>query len=304
MLQELRSKVAARGLSERLRTERASLGEWARHSRTSDGETWEAGFSTYGALNCEPDLRAVSARLHDVLASHAPFVAGVLNRWALFELAADASTGQWRRMTARARATLPGARALVWTSIPTPLRRCNGWFEPGSTVRGIEAAGLPAPPDRVRWTDPFREHWGRSSPGTVVGAGAGHGTGRGGTLSSHSNGTAGPRWKTSTPVRSRTRCRREHLRGDGVYLPPASRRREHDAPMDLRASHGEGATRTSGGRRRLHDETLLLPPVHQPSVDVGVKRVRVRKTAWSPVPVQHAGDARLIAELYPDGIAT
>ena len=120
MLQELRSKVAARGLSERLRTERASLGEWARHSRTSHGETWEGGFSTYGALNCEPDLRAVSARLHDVLASHAPFVAGVLNRWALFELAADASTGQWRRMTARRGPPYRPALAL-WCGRLSPL---------------------------------------------------------------------------------------------------------------------------------------------------------------------------------------
>lgn len=101
MLEVVRAKARAEGLQEQLRTRRVA----ARELETLVTEWGEGSiggaYSTYGALNCEPDLTPVATALGRLLPGGASFVAGVYNRWCLFEIAGYGISGRPGRARAR-----------------------------------------------------------------------------------------------------------------------------------------------------------------------------------------------------------
>ncbi len=101
MLDVVRRKAREEGVTERLRClhlRARDLGELARGEGAAD---FDGAYSTYGALNCEPDLRPVVAALARLLPPGHRFVAGVYNRWCLFESLGYAVAFQPQRSTGR-----------------------------------------------------------------------------------------------------------------------------------------------------------------------------------------------------------
>lgn len=68
---------------------------------------FDGAYSTFGALNLEPDLAPVAHGLAGLLRPGAPFVAGIFNRHSLLEPLASLVTGRPRRALARVRQPVP-----------------------------------------------------------------------------------------------------------------------------------------------------------------------------------------------------
>ena len=141
MLDVVRRKAAAEGLGERLRCVHLRARDLATLARSGEDPRFDGAYSTYGALNCEPDLGPFARGLAGLLAPGAPFVAGVYNRWCLFEVAAYAVTGQPRRAMGRWRnpVRVGSSRFCVDVfaySVPTFERRLFPFFVPVS-VEGV-----------------------------------------------------------------------------------------------------------------------------------------------------------------------
>ena len=102
MLEVVRAKAREEGLSERLRTRRLTASEIAELAKEVGTGAFEGAYSTFGALNCEPDLRRVARGLHPLLRPDGRFLAGVYNRWCLFELLGYGVTGRFGRAFGRA----------------------------------------------------------------------------------------------------------------------------------------------------------------------------------------------------------
>jgi len=101
MLDGVREKARRAGISERLRTERLSAASLSRLLAELGSAAFDGGYSTYGALNCEADLKPLPATLHELIRPDGRFVAGVYNRWCAFELMGYSLTGQFSRAFGR-----------------------------------------------------------------------------------------------------------------------------------------------------------------------------------------------------------
>lgn len=77
-----------------------AAGQVERLTGLYEREAFDGAFSSFGALNCEPDLRAFPARLAALLRPGAPFLLSVLNRLCLFDLL-SAALGRPRRLLRR-----------------------------------------------------------------------------------------------------------------------------------------------------------------------------------------------------------
>jgi SAM-dependent methyltransferase len=86
MLDVVRTKAAIEGVSERLRTVKLRARDLGLLAKVSETSKFDGAYSTYGALNCEPELAPVAAGFADLLPPGAPLVLGIYNRWCLFEL--------------------------------------------------------------------------------------------------------------------------------------------------------------------------------------------------------------------------
>jgi SAM-dependent methyltransferase len=103
MLEVVREKARSRGLGERLRTIHLRARDLGRLVTELGPGAFDGAYSTYGALNCEPDLHPIASALADLLQPDDRFVAGVYNRWCLFEILGyalsfqpDRARGRWR----------------------------------------------------------------------------------------------------------------------------------------------------------------------------------------------------------------
>jgi SAM-dependent methyltransferase len=101
MLAVVRAKAAREGLSERLRTVKLRARDLATMAAQLGTGGLEGAYSTYGALNCEPDLRPVAEAFGALLPAGAPLVLGVYNRWCAFELVGYTLSWQGRRALGR-----------------------------------------------------------------------------------------------------------------------------------------------------------------------------------------------------------
>ncbi|EQD50900.1 methyltransferase [mine drainage metagenome] len=101
MLEVVRRRARAAGVSEALETRPMAAGDLGRLVAEVGPGAFDGAYSTYGALNCEPDLRPVGRALAELLPARRRFVAGVYNRWCLVELLGYGLTGRWRRAFGR-----------------------------------------------------------------------------------------------------------------------------------------------------------------------------------------------------------
>ena len=103
MLEVVRRKAREAGVAERLRCVHLRARDLGKLAKETGGSPFDGAYSTYGAMNCEPDLRPVVEGLAQLLPPGRALVAGIYNRWCGFEAAAyllslrfDRAAGRWR----------------------------------------------------------------------------------------------------------------------------------------------------------------------------------------------------------------
>lgn len=157
MLDVVREKARRSGVSERVTTRRMAASQLPQLLREFGSAAFDGAYSTYGALNCEPDLGFLPQALADLLRPGSRFVAGVYNRWCLFELAGYGLTGRWSRALGRTRRPVPvgSSRFCVDIFALSPgdfARLLEGRFR----VERVEGVPVLLPPsDLVGYTDVF-----------------------------------------------------------------------------------------------------------------------------------------------------
>lgn len=153
-------KAAKAGLAARVKVAAMAAG----HAGALTGAgPFDGAYSSFGALNCEPDLAQLARTLHTLLKPGSFVVCSVMGRWPLFEMAwhlahlrPNLAFRRLRRGWHRA-AIAPGAGAVNAVA----MRYLSGGeirrlFSPYFTVRLIRALGLLIPPP---YLDPFfRRH--------------------------------------------------------------------------------------------------------------------------------------------------
>ena len=161
MLEVVRAKAAKEGLSERLRTLRCRAAEVGVRLADLQGGALEGGYSTYGALNCEPDLAPVVRGLCAAIPPGGEFLAGVYNRWCLFELAGYTVTLQPRRAFGRRERPVPvGASRFCIDTYAYSVSDVRAAFAPGFVPVGVEAVPALLPPsDLTRYAEMFARHF-------------------------------------------------------------------------------------------------------------------------------------------------
>ena len=147
MLEVVRRKSRDVGTSERLRCVHLRAKDIGQLAKEAGESTFDGAYSTYGALNCEPDVRPVVEGLSRLLPPGRPFVAGVYNRWCLFETMSYLLSLRWDRATGRWRNPVPvgASRFCVDVfafSVPEFRRLCAPEF---SLVR-VEGVPVVVPP--------------------------------------------------------------------------------------------------------------------------------------------------------------
>jgi SAM-dependent methyltransferase len=147
MLATVRSKAEQEGLEGRLETRQLRARDLDRLVEELGPESLDGAYSTYGALNCEPSLGPIPRALHQLLLPGSPFVAGVYNRWCLFELAGYSASLQAKRAFGRRRNPIPVGSSRfcvdVYAHSVADFRRL---FHPGFTVERIEGVPVFLPP--------------------------------------------------------------------------------------------------------------------------------------------------------------
>ncbi|WP_188680568.1 class I SAM-dependent methyltransferase [Thermogymnomonas acidicola] len=106
MLTVLRSKAESRGLASRLRCLNGPAG-YVLSDLAGKGETFDLVYSTYGALNCEPDLRSVALNIRDCLKEGGMCFISVYNRFCLSEAIASVLRMKVSRVVDRSRRYIP-----------------------------------------------------------------------------------------------------------------------------------------------------------------------------------------------------
>ncbi len=163
MLATVRSKAEREGLASRLETRRLRARDLDRLVPDFGPGNLDGAYSTYGALNCEPDLAPIPAALHRLLKPEAPFVAGVYNRWCLFEMAGYGASLQTARALGRRQNPVPvgGSRFCVdvYAHSVADFRRL---FGNGFSVERVEGVPVVLPPsDLASYAEKFSRHFER-----------------------------------------------------------------------------------------------------------------------------------------------
>jgi SAM-dependent methyltransferase len=181
MLEVVQGKARAIGAGERLRVHQLRARDLLQLEKDYAPSNFRGGFSTYGALNCEPDLRPLVSALGVLLAPEAPFLAGVYNRWCLFEVVSYGLTGRWHRATGRWRdPVLVGSSRFCVDVVAYSAFQMRRLFEGEFRLERTEGVPVILPPsDLVRYAEIFAprfdrlvalDRWfGRHGPGRWVG---------------------------------------------------------------------------------------------------------------------------------------
>jgi SAM-dependent methyltransferase len=163
MLATVRMKADQAGLADRLQTRHLKARDLAQLLPDLGVETLDGAYSTYGALNCEPDLAPIPGALQQLLKPGAPFVAGVYNRWCLFEIAGYGASLQAARALGRRRNPVPVGSSRfcvdVYAHSVADFRRL---FRAGFSVERVEGVPVMLPPsDLVGYAEKFARHFER-----------------------------------------------------------------------------------------------------------------------------------------------
>jgi SAM-dependent methyltransferase len=162
MLETVRSKANARGLGERLTVSKLRAGEVGQLVRREGSASFDGIYSTYGALNCEPDLAPIPGPLRTLLRRNGRFVAGVFNRWCGFEMGVYSLLLRPRRAFGRRGhpVAVEASRFCVDAfaySVPEFCRLFSPQFRP-LAVEGVPV--LLPPSDLTRYVEILARHFG------------------------------------------------------------------------------------------------------------------------------------------------
>lgn len=111
--------------------------------------TFDAAYSSFGALNCVPNPEAAARVIASRLRPGAVLVASVIGRFCPWEIALYAARGQWRRALLRFASGLvpvPLEGRIVWTRYDWPHTFARCFASAGFELVSIRALGLLAPP--------------------------------------------------------------------------------------------------------------------------------------------------------------
>jgi SAM-dependent methyltransferase len=161
MLAAVRAKAVSRGLSEGLTTRQLRAGRVGELLATEGHSAFDGVYSTYGALNCEPNLAPLPTPLHDLLRPQGQFVAGVFNRWCGFEVGVYGFLGRYQRAFGRRQnpVAVEASRFCVDAfaySVPEFTRI----FSPQFRVDRLEGVPVLLPPsDHTRYVEMLARHF-------------------------------------------------------------------------------------------------------------------------------------------------
>jgi len=161
MLATVEAKATSRGLGSRLRTQKLRAGQVGQLLASEGARSFDGVYSTYGALNCEPDLLPIPPALHQLLRPEGRFVAGVFNRWCAFEVGVYGFLGRYRRAFGRRQnpVATEASRFCVDAfaySVPEFVRL----FEPGFRLLELEGVPVLLPPsDHTRYVEMLTGHF-------------------------------------------------------------------------------------------------------------------------------------------------
>jgi len=160
MLEVVRRKARSAGVGERFTGVRAKASDLPR-ILPELRPPFDGAFSTYGALNCEPDLRPVATALARMLPEGREFVAGIYNRWCLFELAGYGLTFRWDRALGRRRNPVPvGASRFCVDTFAYSLPEFTRLFRPEfGAVRSFGVPLLLPPSDLTMYSERLSRHF-------------------------------------------------------------------------------------------------------------------------------------------------
>lgn len=161
MLAVVREKARREGLTERLTTEKLRAADLGQLVARYGAAAFDGGYSTYGALNCEPDLRPIPPALAELIAPGKKFLAGVYNRWCLTELVGYSLTLQTRRALGRRRNPIPvGASRFCIDVFAYSAREFRELCDPYFRVESVEGVPVFLPPsDLTSYAEKFARHF-------------------------------------------------------------------------------------------------------------------------------------------------
>jgi SAM-dependent methyltransferase len=143
MVARMRGRLQRAGLS--ARAIHLGIHELAQLDSASD---FDGAYSNFGALNCLPDLRAISTALASKLKPGGTFVAAVIGRYCPWELLFYALRGDWDRARvrlSRGMVPVPLKGETVWTRYYTP-REFSREFDDAFAPVSLRALALFTPP--------------------------------------------------------------------------------------------------------------------------------------------------------------
>lgn len=132
MLSVARARIAAAGLEKMVQLEQVAAGEiGALAARYGEGSL-DGAYSSFGALNGEPDLRTVGRALRAIVAPGGSLVVSVMNRFYPFEVLWYLGHGQLRRAVRR----WPG-KAVATVSANLPVTVPTWYYGPRDLIRAF-----------------------------------------------------------------------------------------------------------------------------------------------------------------------
>lgn len=128
------------------------------------GAVFDAAYSSFGPLNCVPDLRAAAALIHRRIRPRGTLIASVIGRVCPWELVLYGLRGDWRRAAVRLSSRfvrVPLNGRTVWTRYYAPGGFVDTFGAAGFALMSLRALGLLAPP-------PYLDGFARRRPRLVT----------------------------------------------------------------------------------------------------------------------------------------
>ena len=151
MLENLQRKARDEGLIESLETMKLRAANVGELMETSGRKSFDIGYSTYGALNCEPNIESVPSALSMLLKPGGYFIAGVYNKFCIAEMASNALSLNNSRLFWRLKNPIREGRSRFCIDVYSfSFREFMGIF--GKYFRALETEGVPVilPPSNFR----------------------------------------------------------------------------------------------------------------------------------------------------------
>lgn len=160
MIEAARLRLREAGLEGRVRVEHLGIHQLDALAP----ELFDAAYSSFGALNCVPDLAEAARAIRNRLRPRGLIVASVIGRVCPWELCLYASRGAWSRARlrfSRQQVAVPLEGRTVWTRYYKPGEFARAFASAGFRMVSVRALGLVAPP-------PYLEAFAERHPALVA----------------------------------------------------------------------------------------------------------------------------------------